>query len=53
MGGYAQYVWSSVGLTLLVLGFVVIAPIVKHRELLRTKRRQQRRNEQGAGTHEP
>jgi heme exporter protein D len=45
MGGYAEYVWSSWLLTLLVLLWNVIAPRYKHKKLLQqveiqTKREQ-------------
>ena len=45
MGGYAFYVWASVGLTLLVLGWVMLAPVARHRRLQRNLARQQRRDE--------
>jgi heme exporter protein D len=42
MGGYALYVWSSYGLTLLVLAAVVTAPWLRHRRLLRELARRER-----------
>lgn len=49
MGGYAFYVWVSYGLTLVVLGAVLIAPWLRHRrlqqELARRERREQRHDE--------
>ena len=35
MGGYAVYVWSSMGLGLLVLIFNILIPLSKHRAALR------------------
>lgn len=35
MGGYAVFVWSSVGLGLLVVLWNVIAPIISHKTALR------------------
>ncbi len=34
MGGYAFYVWSSYGLTLVILAINVIGPLQLHRKLL-------------------
>ncbi|MEN8205549.1 MAG: heme exporter protein CcmD [Pseudomonadota bacterium] len=34
MGGYALYVWSSYGLTLVILAVNVIGPLQLHRKLL-------------------
>ena len=49
MGGYALYVWISYGLTLLVLGSLLVAPWLRHRrlqqELARRARREQRQKE--------
>lgn len=35
MGGYAVYVWSSIGITAVVLLLNVVLPLQKHREMLR------------------
>ncbi len=35
MGGYAAYVWPSMGLGLLVLLFNIIVPIFSHRSALK------------------
>ena len=43
MGGYALYVWCSVGLSLTVLGAVTLAPVLRHRRLLREMARRERR----------
>jgi heme exporter protein D len=45
MGGYAFYVWMSFGLSLLVLSAVMLAPLLRHRRLLRDQVRHQRLNE--------
>lgn len=45
MGGYGFYVWAAYGLTLVVLGAVVLAPLLRHRQLLRTRARQARREQ--------
>ncbi len=34
MGGYAFYVWSSYGLTLVILAINVIGPLQLHKKLL-------------------
>jgi heme exporter protein D len=34
MGGYAFYVWSSYGITLLILAINVIGPLQLHRKIL-------------------
>ena len=34
MGGYAAFVWSSIGLTLVVLIINIIVPIMKHHTAL-------------------
>ena len=34
MGGYGFYVWSSYGLTLIVLAINVLGPLQLHRKLL-------------------
>ena len=46
MGGYGFYVWAAYGLTLLVLGGAVLAPLLRHRQLLRARARQARRERQ-------
>ncbi|HED35034.1 MAG TPA: heme exporter protein CcmD [Gammaproteobacteria bacterium] len=51
MGGYAVYVWSSYGLTAVLLGWVFVSPIVSKKNIiqqLRTKYRQQERQAQVA-----
>lgn len=49
MGGYAVYVWSSYGLALVVLGWVLISPIFTKKSIikeLKIKYRQQARQAQ-------
>ncbi len=43
MGGYAPFVWSSYGLTVLLLGWVLLAPLFKRRTLERQLAQRQRR----------
>lgn len=43
MGGYAFYVWTSYGLTLAVLLFNLLAPIVQRKQLLRQLALKQKR----------
>ena len=43
MGGYAFYVWASYGLTVLVLAWVMVAPLLSYRALKRDEKRRQRR----------
>ncbi|MCK5876226.1 MAG: heme exporter protein CcmD [Candidatus Marithrix sp.] len=44
MGGYAFYVWTSYGLTFLVLVANLIIPFNRERTILRTLKRKLRRN---------
>ncbi len=49
MGGYALYVWSSYGLTAVLLGWVFISPIFARKSIikeLKIKYRQQQRQRQ-------
>jgi heme exporter protein D len=46
MGGYAFYVWTSYGLTLVVLLANIIFPIVQRKQLLRSLSLKQQRSEQ-------
>jgi heme exporter protein D len=46
MGGYAFYVWTSYGLTLVVLLVNIIVPIVQRKQLLRSLSLKQQRSEQ-------
>ncbi|WP_083944918.1 heme exporter protein CcmD [Thiomicrospira microaerophila] len=41
MGGYGAYVWSSVGLSLLVMGYNLLIPYWRHQRLLQSWRQQQ------------
>lgn len=43
MGGYAFYVWTSYGITFLVLAANLIAPIIQRRKNLKRIERLQRR----------
>jgi heme exporter protein D len=43
MGGYAFYVWTSYGLTLVVLLANIIIPVVQRRQLLRSLTLKQKR----------
>lgn len=45
MGGYAFYVWTSLGLTLLVLGYIMLSPVLRHRQLQQLQTRMERRAE--------
>jgi heme exporter protein D len=45
MGGYAFYVWTSYGLTLLVLLVNIILPIVQRKQLLRSLSLKQQRSQ--------
>ena len=49
MGGYAVYVWSSYGLSLVVLGWILISPVFTKKRIikeLKMKYRQQERQAQ-------
>ena len=43
MGGHGPYVWASYGVTLAVILWLVISPLLRHRRLLADLARQQRR----------
>jgi heme exporter protein D len=43
MGGYAFYVWTSYGLTLIVLLANIIIPVAQRRQLLRSLSLKQKR----------
>ena len=45
MGGYAVYVWSSYGLSLVVMLFVFIKPITDRKQILKTLRMKYRQQE--------
>lgn len=45
MGGYAVYVWISYGLTLVVLGGLLLAIVLRHRQLRRDMARRDRRRQ--------
>jgi heme exporter protein D len=43
MGGYGGYVWSAYGITLVVLIWIAVSPIIRRRQLMKALRRRQRR----------
>jgi heme exporter protein D len=45
MGGYAFYVWTSYGLTTVVLLYFIIAPVVQRKQLLRQLALKQKRGQ--------
>ena len=45
MGGYAFYVWSAYGLSLVVLVWCIVAPMQKEKKLLHSLRKRQEREE--------
>jgi len=47
MGGYAFYVWTSYGITTVVLGMGVLKPLWQHKQTLRGLRLKRLRNGQG------
>ncbi|HXH02385.1 MAG TPA: heme exporter protein CcmD [Candidatus Competibacteraceae bacterium] len=49
MGGYAAYVWSAYGITLAVLAWLVISPLLRQRRLKRDLARRQRRAQRQEG----
>ena len=53
MGGYAFYVWASLCLTLLVLGYIMLSPVLRYRQLLRLQARMERRAERPGLTARP
>lgn len=47
MGGYAFYVWTSYGLTFLLLLIGVIKPLLAHKQILRGLLLKRRREQNG------
>ena len=51
MGGHGFYVWSAYGVSLLLLSYLVIRPLLRRAEVLKTVRRvhdqSQRKNQSG------
>jgi heme exporter protein D len=45
MGGYGIFVWSSYGLSMLVLAVILLSPALRHRQLVRQLRQRQRRQQ--------
>ena len=45
MGGYAFYVWSSWGMTLVVIAWNIVVPIIQRKKLTQVLRREQRRKQ--------
>ncbi len=45
MGGYAFYVWSSWGMTLVVIAWNILAPILQKRQLHQLLEREYRRKQ--------
>jgi len=45
MGGYGLYVWSSYGLCLLVLLMNIVFPILREKQIIRTLRKRQERED--------
>jgi heme exporter protein D len=43
MGGYGFYVWTSYGLTLLVLAVNIILPVIQRKQFLRQQALKQKR----------
>ncbi len=50
MGGYAFYVWTSYGLTFIVLLANVLAPLKQRRKLIADLARRERRERKAAGS---
>ena len=46
MGGYALYVWSSYGLTLLVLSWLFVKPVLDKKKIMQQLRGRYRQLEQ-------
>ncbi len=48
MGGHGPYVWIAYGVSLTVMGWLVIHPVRRRRAVLRNLRHRQRRSTAGA-----
>ncbi len=46
MGGYAMYVWSAYGISLVVLVLNVILPIYREKEMIKSLQKKLQREEQ-------
>lgn len=53
MGGYAVYVWPAYGITVVVLTAVMLAPVLRHRQLQRALARRERRAARTAENDNP
>lgn len=49
MGGYATFVWSSYGLTLLVIVFNIVSPLLQRKRVVARIKRMIRREQLGQG----
>lgn len=49
MDGHGGFVWSAYALTLLVIAFLLLAPVMRRKRLLRELRAAQRRAEAAQG----
>jgi heme exporter protein D len=49
MDGHGGFVWSAYALTLLVIAFLLLAPVMRRKRLLRELRAAQRRAETAQG----
>lgn len=45
MGGYGLYVWTSYGITLIVLGYNIINPMVMNRRFMKLQKQNLRREQ--------
>ena len=45
MGGYAFYVWGSWGMTVAVIAWNIVVPVLRKKQLIETLQREQRRNQ--------
>lgn len=50
MGGHGVYVWSAYAMTLIVMLWLIIAPLLRQRQLLRDIAAQERRRSVGSTT---
>jgi len=53
MGGYGLYVWPSFALAFLVLGYIMLSPVLQHRQLLRLQARMERRAARAVSAPQP
>jgi heme exporter protein D len=53
MGGYGLYVWSAYGITLVVITYNIVRPVLMRRQIIRVQRRLLLQDQGIVGDREP